>query len=339
MKNKYENCDKTYEDLTKLRDENGFINLDNIEINFSLDSREKKGNAQRDKNWIKLSDGRKFLLKLDDNVLDNQTGLCYSELIVDELAKQVGIDTAFYDIVKKDGKVGVISEKIISDDEELITLEDIINGAGDVSSEGYTDLTDLLEVFRGMIYGMKDANMEKEDIKEQLMNVQKKLVFDMFTLASDNHSENISFVKRNDSTKLEISKMYDNEKSLLLESPESDIDEIYMNDINMIKYDSDMSMPKMVIFPEDNDDPKANEIWMYTFDQLYMYSDEIGDFAYDCSQNLNIDDAIEKVEERIGAKIPEKYADVAKYSFECRKKQIDRIMEYGYDDIVNEKTL
>lgn len=119
--------DYKLEDLECFRDKEGFIDLSKANIKITSESREKKGTQERIKNWVDF-DGKKVLIR--GEVVDNYS--IYAELIVEEIAKKIGIETAHYDLIKikdESGKesYGVLSESIIDlDKQQLISLHDLI---------------------------------------------------------------------------------------------------------------------------------------------------------------------------------------------------------------------
>ena len=125
--NNFIKSDYTLEDLEEFRDKNGFIDLSLAGIQLTDESRETKGTEERLKNWIDFG-GKKVLLR--GEVVENYS--VYAELIVEEIAKQIGVETAHYDLMKikdKNGveNFGVLSESIVDfGEEELITLHDLI---------------------------------------------------------------------------------------------------------------------------------------------------------------------------------------------------------------------
>ena len=119
-------------DLEEFRDEMGFIDLSKTDIEFTDKSKEIMGNQNRIKNWVKFKD-TKVLIK-GEIILDEERNYgIYAELIVEEIANQLGIQAAHYDLVKMiddKGKqtYGVLSVSIVDPEkgEQLETLRDII---------------------------------------------------------------------------------------------------------------------------------------------------------------------------------------------------------------------
>ena len=92
------------EDLEQFRDEHGFIDLSKAGIKFTIESREIEGNPYRDKNWVNFA-GKKALIKGEAKIDDESNYGIYAELIVEEISKYFGRDTAHYDLIKyKDEK-------------------------------------------------------------------------------------------------------------------------------------------------------------------------------------------------------------------------------------------
>lgn len=93
------------EDLENYRDENGFIDMDlAINENKLETGNELRGSQNRDKFWVFLDDTEVLVRSenLDECAKDYTI---YAELLVEELAKQVGIDCAHYDAMKYNGKI------------------------------------------------------------------------------------------------------------------------------------------------------------------------------------------------------------------------------------------
>ncbi len=119
-------CNISFEELENYRDKEGYINLDELNLEFTEESREKIGNENRIKNWVDFS-GVEALIRGECKIDNKRNGGIYSELIVEELAKQAGLETAYYDLVKVKGEYGVLSKNILThDNDDLITLQSLI---------------------------------------------------------------------------------------------------------------------------------------------------------------------------------------------------------------------
>lgn len=221
--NDFIKCDYTLEDLELFRDKDGFIDLSKTGIQITKDSREKKGTQERLKNWVDFA-GRKALLR--GEVVENYS--VYAELIVEEIAKQLGIEAAHYDLIKiKDENgienFGVLSETIIDfDKEQLISLHDLIGD--EPKSEDIMEEIDFESSTRYQFTKSKLkerlilSGYSEQDINQILLDYDKRMLFYLSVLDTDKHSENISFVKDiNGNGKIRLSPNYDSEFSLLLE--------------------------------------------------------------------------------------------------------------------------
>ena len=315
------NC--SYENLSDInRDEQGYIDLTGLDIDLDPNSREKVGNEFREKNWVKFSDGRIFLLKEENIITDERNASVYAELIVEELAKQAGIETAHYDLYKKDGKYGVLSEYCLKDNEEMFSLDSLIGKGAD--SEYSVENVDSMKLQENMIEFLKNEGLTKEQIVPLIIDFQKRMVFDLFTLNADRHTENISFRVKNqkEGMTIDFAPMYDNENSLMLDMDEYTINSLLMSPY-ALKSASDFIAPKIAFIESPAE--KNDEIWKKTLDK-YLEIEEIYDYTMDLYDTLDIDKAIDVVEKRINAKIPENAKGLAKKVFTSRKREIDRVM-------------
>ena len=112
IKSKY-----SIEELDKLRDQNGYIDISKTDISLegteNDPSREKMGNTDRFKNWVDFL-GTKVLLKEEVKLEDKRNFGIYSELIMEELAKQMGLEAARTDLIKYNDRYGISSEMILN---------------------------------------------------------------------------------------------------------------------------------------------------------------------------------------------------------------------------------
>ena len=320
---KVENINKTFSELElNSRDENGYIDLDSIYLCQGIESREKIGNPNRSKNWIRFNDGRVFLMKQENILMEERNASVYSELIVESLASQVGIEAAHYDLYKKDGIYGVLSEYCLNPNEGMYSFDSLVGKGAD--SENSIEVVDSIKLQENIIDFLKQEGLTKSEIKKMLIDFQKRMVFDIFTLNADRHTENISFrVKNNNGTmSIDLAPIYDNENSLLLDLDMSTLDSLCSN-VHALKTSANLISPKIAIV-EDRDST-SEEIWKTTLDS-YCEVDEVYDFIMQCYDELDVDKAITDVEEKIHAKVPDNIKNVAKYAFAYRKIEINKVM-------------
>lgn len=111
---------------------------------------------------MEFLDGTKALIKVGD---ERKTLGYYAELIVEKLAKQVGLEHAQNDLVVWNGKKGILSKSIIDKDEELYTLDSITKTDNRINQEEYSDIYDLYSVLQEFMDFMKKNKLSKEEIK------------------------------------------------------------------------------------------------------------------------------------------------------------------------------
>ncbi len=310
------------ENLETFRDEEGYINLDKLNILFPKGSREMMGTEFRDKNWLDLN-GTKALYKETMMLDDVPNASAYSELIVEELARQAGIECAHCDLVKKDGKNGILSYSVLKDNEQLYSLDSFIGNTCD--NPDYIDVVDAVDVLKKTIASMKKEGLSKEETRSFVTGIEKILAFDMFVGEADRHTENISLIS-DENGKLRLAPLYDNEHSLMLDMDNDLLKRLAENPVG-VKRSMDKVDPKISVLPTDGEQVS---LWKYTLDELCT-DDDIYDFMMDCYENLDIEQAMDSVETRINAKIPEHVRAVALMSFNSRKKEIDKVMCMGYE--------
>ena len=222
------------EDLENYRDENGFIDMDlAINENKLEIGNELRGSQNRDKFWVFLDDTEVLVRSenLDECAKDYTI---YAELLVEELAKQVGIDCAHYDAMKYNGKSGVISKNVLDKkkDEGMFDIRSI-------SSKKLVpnDLVDIVDIFSAIENLAKTEDISKDLAKKAYFDVAKIAIFDTFTMSNDRHSENIAIIfgkdQKNGEPIFKVAPIFDNECSLMLDLPEEEIDEISNGKIDL----------------------------------------------------------------------------------------------------------
>lgn len=287
-------------ELEKLRDENGFIDLSIIGLEFTPESREKKGTEERLKNWVDFN-GKKALIR--GEAVKNYS--VYAELIVEEIANQLGIETAHYDLVKIKDNTGknvyaTLSESIIDfDKEELITLHDLIGDEPEYETEDIMEAIEYEETTRYTFTVDKlrerftKAGYSKEAIENIITDYNKRLVFYLSILDTDKHSENIAFVKNKNTGKVQLSPNYDSEFSLLLER-DPEIVEFFLEDNIQLKEEVNIAYPKIGIYVS-KENGGLDSIWKDTLEML-CEDDEVYDYYINTIKNgVDMNVALENV--------------------------------------------
>lgn len=322
------NTNITFEDLEKYRDNEGFINLDELNIELTEESREKIGNENRIKNWIEIS-GIKTLIKGECKIDEKRNAGIYAELIVEELAKQAGIPSAYYDLVKIQGQYGVLSRSILqNNDDDLHTLQSLIGNTN--FNEEYPEISDYLEVEEKLFTALEQEEIEKANIRKIIKDFRKQTAFFLMICSMDKYAENISLISYiNPDTKKKkerLAPIYDSECSLMLDMDLETLEKIQKNGLGLQR-NVNMLDPKIAVL-----DGQYKSPWKNTLDTI-CEDDEIFDFITECCDNLNINEAMKNVERKIKAPIPRLVKSIASHVFKFRKNEIEKILypELGED--------
>ena len=179
--------------------------------------------------WLKDND-KKFLFKRVNAFDLNKWG----DLIVMELAKEVGIDCAIYRPAVFNGETGFITESFLKNNEKLINAKELMdleiknNFSDKITNKikklcsqsnsrwrpdiymSLNNYVDMIEIIDSNIFL---SDLEKERIK---ISLKKLLCFDLITLQSDRHPENYGIIKKDNG--YEFSPLYDNDASFCLGS-------------------------------------------------------------------------------------------------------------------------
>lgn len=329
-KNMFINSNYSLEDLEEVRDKDGFIDLSKIGLEITNESREKRGTEARLKNWVNFN-GQKALIR--GEAIQNYS--IYAELIVEEIAKQLGIETAHYDLIKvkdEEGKetLGVLSESIIDfEEEELITLHDLIGDEIEyddmmesIEYEGATKYTYTIDKLRERF---TKAGYDEENIENIIKEYQKRLIFYLSVIDTDKHPENIAFIKpKNGEGALRLSPNYDSEFSLLLEY-ELDMVDFFLENQLELESEVDIAYHKIGIHIN-REEGGLGSMWKDTLEML-CEDDEIYDYYINNIKGaINMDTILENVEKRIKAPLPERVKDLAKKSYKARNEQIEKTL-------------
>lgn len=338
-----------FDELANYR-KDGYINL-NCVINKNELEREVRGNDARNKNWFNLNDGR-GMFKANEPEHDYSH---YSELICSELAKQIGVEVAEYDIATFDGEKGVITKDMCKEGEELLSIHDLI-GLNPNDNPNYPDSVDIEWVFDALERKFEKDGYDSHDIDKCMLDLRKQLLFDIFVMENDRHTGNVSFIVGNNGENkpsIRLSPKYDTEEALVLYSDKEHMKKIY-TDILLTSDVTNIQEPKMCVIPEDKTieeskdlgvlslieklqasvntkdyySTESEEIWKTTLDYL-AEDDRAFEFVETHLTKMNIDEAIKSVESKINSQIPEDIKKMAIACFNERKAAVE--YELGLD--------
>lgn len=323
------------DDLENYRNNNGYINIDNTGFIGNPESRETRGSQEREKDWLELED-TSVLLRTELFTDEETQNYCnYAELIFEELAKQVDFSSAHYDLIQYKGKNGVLSQKVNIPNEEFFPLINFVNSPKEL--EPYISVSvDLEDVFKDLKKVFKSPEFYPEEIFKVTHDFAKMLVLDTFTMSTDRHLENCGvLISNGDEGKkhVKFSPTFDNECCLMLDMPKTELERL--NEKNFgIEARSELQEP-LIALSENYDDSIPN--WQNTIEFLADEDirNDIFNFAEKCSKELNIEKAIDSVEQRIHSKVPDIAKQTATKAFNYRKEQI--IEALMLDLVIKEK--
>lgn len=355
----------TLEGLEKYREKNGRINIDKfLEENKLEKVPEIRGASNKEKDWVELEDS-KILLRTENLDAEGVEYTTYAELIFEELAKQVGIQSAHYDLITYKGKRGVLSQSVVEKDETLVHIKDLL----DCYKRDHDDKDDLnihvedaIKTFH--TFYETENGFSKEDFKKISNDFLNMAIFDIYAMSTDRHGENMGIIYsvKDGKETSRLAPMFDNECSLMLDSPKEKIQRLLKNRISLMSYVEMESQRIYYAEPdydfEENDKSEVKEInefnellstlikqsggkekeeadWQTTIYNISELGEEQMEFIKKCDKNLNIEKALESVEERIGAKLPNELCEFVSAAFNTRKMLVNE--ELGLYDLEESK--
>lgn len=317
--------------LSTKRDENGSLVLDDkIDLNeLPIDAREGMGTEEREKFWFKTQDGKAYMFKSCVDGIDNY-GI-YSEIIAAEVAKKLNIPCANYELATINGQKGIITESIVKDDEDMITLEDFVGGVQSHPDEPAN--VDFKYTAKQLENRLDIGGYDKETKRAIMKDFYNRAAFDFIVGETDRHSENISFIyKKGDHKNIKMAPLYDTENAFCL-GEESQMVKYYSIDSNMGIQAAKDVIPKMVVVPQK--DASAERINLATLDELLMeeeYESESDALLFDAIDNVDMDEIFENLESKMNADLPFEVKKVAKQFISFKKKRAEQML-YGKIDI------
>lgn len=392
MDDKFIKSKYSIEQLEQFRDENGYIDIGQTDISLENSendpSREKIGNTDRFKNWTDFQ-GTKALLKEEIKLEGKRNFGIYSELIMEELAKQMGLEAARTDLIKYHEKYGILSEMVVDlDKEEMDTIYAVV---GDTSlDEENPDVCDFKEVEDKFIEYLKKLDMTTEEINAVVNERRKQHILRLFCGEADGHLENESIIRYKTEDGRIVAKMapmFDNETSFLLDMNEEtlnkalELNDEYNKDKEQLEkfldkskkgetraqinewiennFEFQATIYNLRNMKEDEQGiaeilegnknlrvsskgrgktvfiPNEDEIEDYPYDSVSdntlafirdFEEPEIDDFLGKVYDELDVNIAIDAVEKKIGAPIPQIVKKVIVPFIEMRKKILDNIL-------------
>lgn len=212
---------------------NGILNLNNLfkdEYNYdgigSISQQEfieLELNGKREKFWFKYKNNR-YLFKKQEQGSDD----VYAEVIAEEIAETLDINSAKYTLATLDGELGVISEEFIKKDERLILGLEIIStimnryglenekfrklyGVNNLEvKDVHNKLNNLEDIWSILDLYFKDNPNKDRIIQELMTDLVKIFIFDLITMQGDRHINNWGIIVNEKQNYFKISPLFDN---------------------------------------------------------------------------------------------------------------------------------
>lgn len=336
---RFEQSEYSLEDLEQFRDENGFIDLTKSGLTLSENSREYIGNQERIKNWVDFN-GTKAIIKGEALFEGEENYGIYAELIIEEIAKKMGIPAAHYDLVKvkgPDGQIvnGVLSVSIVDrdKDERLESLHAIIGDEprNPYQQEDTTGFEFTVERLREVL--LKEG-FGPEVVENLISDYKKRTAFYLRTADADKHTENVAFIRgkdENGNPTIRLSPVFDSESALLMDISKSTIDKLMDDGIAILQTVGGI-YPRIAVCRE-RDDGGIGEPWADTLETL-IEDDEMYDYVTEMMDSpIEMDEILDNVEKRIGAKLPIQVREISKAAFNFRGDEMYQVLDGSYLDL------
>jgi len=261
----YTSSPRDVKSLEYKRDEEGHVLLEPKDYLITNIPASKGSRAGR---WYLLSNRLRVFIK---NICSEREA--YSELVAEEIAKQMGIPAASYDLVQMGGLVKIASINVLRTGEELIHGSDIlqVQSIKDINSICNTIHSKIRRNFPGV------SDSQTQAIKEDFLKIT---IFDKIIGNWDRNPDNWGFIKSPDG-ELRLCPEFDNNRSLNWKE---------------FDYDKDMHL---------NGDHDIKTLLEYCLNN-FSKPDEFVTFVENCVQNVNVKKACANILDEKGISIPQK---------------------------------
>lgn len=290
--------------------------------------------------WTRVGrdDKEKFIYvkPRESKYLDNDYNI-YSELLYEELMKQVGIKCVDFDIANYDGNLATISDNMLENysyDQFIVSASELLESRKYSSIGNDYDIEDLFDTIHEYCIA---ENLDEKVGEKCIEDIQKVCIADVFTLSTNRKATDLDFIvglNDNGEESIELAPLCHNTYCL---GSNFSKDEVY----DMLE-NEDMLADRANIcyFDAGVPDYKRDYDYPYWEDTLYYLIDESEEnlaFAKKCAEKMNIDEAIKKVEKKIQNKIPSEYKDFARIIWDNRLQNICECLGLDYYKIMDNK--
>ena len=258
--------------------------------------------------WFNLKKG-KAIFKTFETQEQTKNNRIVNELICQELAKQVGLSCAEYELANLDGETGLVSYNVAKNNKKLINGVELCFYAG-------------LKYCNNCIYEYKEAakifaqKNSDVNVRQIVLDLYKIAVFDCLTMQTDRHDKNLFFIT-DSKHNLKVAPLIDNElafKGNML---------YYYTILKSISkeniMDIELECDNVLYIKEQNSMSYANYVKeVVSFAKKNKAAKEVLDFYL---TNLNIKKAIESVENK-GVEINDGYKEYLVKLFNLAKSEM-----------------
>lgn len=248
------------------RNESGYVNLEPKDY---LITNIPASQGTREGKWYLLSNRTRVFIK---NVCSMREA--YSELISEEIAKQMGIPAASYDLVEMGGLLKIASINILDTGEELIHGFDILN---DLKIKDINTICSQIGIKIKNSFPTVDET-KTQTIKEDFL---KLTIFDKIIRNWDRNPGNWGLVVSPDKKDVKLAPEFDNNKAL---------------EYNKFDYRKDMTI---------NGEHSIESLLDYCL-KNFSNPEEFLSFIEDSVKNVNVKNACKNILDKKGISIPQK---------------------------------
>ena len=189
------------------------------------------------------------------------------------------------------------------------------------------DTTSYEFTIRKLEEELRKDGYDEQNIVNVITEYKKRLVFLLAVIETDQHTENIAFKqsKIDGRSRIELSPNYDRESAFMLDNDISTIGKL-LEDYIGLRESVDRAHPRIGTI-RTIEDGGFESYWKDTFEAL-CEEDEIYDYyEQNIRGTIDIEKAMEGVEQRIKAPLPEAVKLLVKHACRIRNEQMERIMD------------
>lgn len=285
--------------------------------------------------WFRLTRGN-AIFKTYDGVYKPELKKLriVNELIVQKLAKQIGVPCATYEPASFYDDMGLVTYNFLKENQTLIPLADFLIPNADYDNN-LVDIADACAFYQMLGYDIK-----KEEI---ILDMYKDMVLDALTLQTDRNNYNINLLKDNNDYSMSVSILFDNEFAYAIDTVSDLVKKGRdINSISILEILDEYSVSAKTLNVQDEMfKPRRYQKNVQNLVNLAKSNPQMLNFLKNALKNLSISKAIERVEAS-GVEISSEYKEYltrvtrfTKMMFTRElKKPITEDTTYLYDEFI-----